>query len=46
MDKYPDYDDYGNIINTKEFEWLIKLNDLFEYIKSNIFDFVLCDELR
>ena len=46
MDKYPDYDEYGNIIQTPEFEWVYKLNDLFKFIKNNIFDFVLDDTIQ
>ena len=48
MQNYPEYDDDGNILNNEnnEFEWINKLNELFNYIKNNLFDFPINQTIK
>ena len=45
MEDYPDYDDDGNIQNLDKFSWIFVLRKLFDFLKNNLFDFVITPEI-
>ena len=48
MLNYPDHDDIGDILNNNDndCEWVLKLVNLIKFIKNNIFDFSISDQMH
>ena len=45
MEDYPDYNDDGEIQKLDKFTWIIELKKFFDFLKNNIFDFVVTPEI-